>query len=163
MNLRLKFFWTLLLSMSALLILYTGYQLFQRHQETNDLWDVYRSEEIGTDQVFQRKVSSLEANLQQREEAEFALDQIPTDLSNVIVLEGLDFAFASSSRRIIVNQIVQTISGPAMANVQYRGQFYNVVEGDSIAGGVISSLSSKELIFTKDDQTIIYSMEQSIE
>lgn len=163
MNLRLKFFWTLLSSLSIILILYTGFQLYQCYRETTELWDNFNSEEIGTDRVFQRQVSSLEANLEQRENARFVTDQIPTDLSNVVVLDGLDFAFSSSSRRIIVNQIVQTIGGPAMANIQYRGQFYNVIQGDSIAGGVITSLSTKELVFEKNDQTIIFSMDPLFE
>ncbi len=151
------------MGLSTVFILYTGYQLYLRFVETNQLWVEFRSEEIGTDSAFQRQVSNLESSLQNREDARFIIDQIPTDLSNVIVLEGLEFAFSGTGRRIRVTQIVQTEGGPPTANIHYRGQYFNMVEGDSIAGGVISSLSKKELVFQKDEQTIIYSMEPSIE
>lgn len=162
MNLRLKFFWNLLTVLSVIFILYTGIQLYKMYQEKTDLWDRFNSEETGTDKAFQDQVATLESNLELREKTRFKIDVIPTNLGNVVAFEGSDFRFSHQSRRIRVTQIVQPQGELPVANIQYRGEFFNLVQGDSVAGGLIASLSKKELVFEKDGQIIIFSMEPTL-
>ncbi len=161
MNLRLKFFWNLLTVLSVIFVLYTGIQLYKMYQEKIDLWERFNSEEIGTDKAFRNQVVMLESNLELREKAKFVIDVIPTNLGNVVAFEGSDFRFSHQSQRIRVTQIVQPKGELPVANIQYRGEFFNLVQGDSIAGGLITSITKKELIFEKDGQLIIFSMERT--
>jgi len=131
------------------------------YQEKIDLWERFNSEEIGTDKAFRNQVVMLESNLELREKAKFVIDVIPTNLGNVVAFEGSDFRFSHQSQRIRVTQIVQPKGELPVANIQYRGEFFNLVQGDSIAGGLITSITKKELIFEKDGQLIIFSMERT--
>ena len=85
-----------------------------------------------------------------RENYKFVIDESPTELSNVIAFDGFDPRFAGSSKYIYVTAIITSpATNEHKAIVRYRDLEYTVVIGDSIAGGVISSILEKEVEFTK--------------
>ena len=42
--------------------------------------------------------------------------------------------------------------------MNYKEQSYNVVKGDSVAGGVILDITPTEVIFNKNEKTIKYNL-----
>ena len=42
--------------------------------------------------------------------------------------------------------------------MNYKDQSFNVVKGDSVAGGVIESITPTEVIFNKNDKIIKYNL-----
>ena len=147
MNLRQTFFWNVLIVLSALTILYSGYQIWEANETKNELWGTYNKEQIGTDELLQSKVTKLEADLNQRKESIFRLKEDPTYLGNVIPLGG---GCGSSSLRVETYFIAR--DGVPKVVLNYKCINYVASINDSVAGGVIIEINEKEIKFFKDGE-----------
>ncbi len=154
MNKKSIALWNISIIISLILISILVYNNFQSYQTTIELWEDFENQEIGTDKILQNKVKKIESDFIKRESYKFVIDDSPTELSNVIAFDGFDPRFAGSSKYIYVTAI---ISSPATrkhkAIVKYRDMEYTVVAGDSIAGGVITSIQEKEVEFSKNGKS----------
>ena len=61
MNLRDKFIWNVLLGFALISIVWFGWGLFNNNTKTNNLYNKYINEQVGTDQKLQDKVTTLES------------------------------------------------------------------------------------------------------
>jgi hypothetical protein len=157
MNLRLKFVWSMLVGLSFIAIFYFGYNIYQMYIEKEQNWSDYQNEEIGTDKRLQKQVEDLEANLNSRESYKFSIDEDPTNLMAVVDFAGLDFASSLHNKKIRVTYIYKS-GNTLIANIQYRGEYTDVKTGDSIAGGLVTSITDTELTFEKEDKVIVFSL-----
>jgi len=152
MDLRQTFFWNVLMVLSVVTILYSGYQIWIANKTKNALWETYNTEQIGTDDVLQSKVTKLEKDLTQRKESVFRLKEDPTILTNVIPIgDGYSFYRGSSALRV-EGLITSNRAKAPKAVLNYRSISYVASIGDSIAGGVIVSINQNEIKFLKDGE-----------
>ena len=146
--------WNISIVISLIIISILVYKNYQSYQTTIELWEDFENQEIGTDKILQNKVKKIENDFIKRENHKFVIDDSPTELSNVIAFDGFDPRFAGSSKYIYVTAI---ITSPATrehkAIVRYRDMEYTVIEGDSIAGGLITSIQEKEVEFSKNGKS----------
>ena len=137
--------WNITIIISLVITAFLFYNNYQSYQTTIELWENFENQEIGTDKILQDKVKKIENDFMKRENYKFVIDDSPTELSNVIAFDGFDSRFAGSSKYIYVTAI---ITSPAThkhkAIVKYRDLEYTVEAGDSIAGGLITSIRSEE-------------------
>ena len=154
MNKKSIAFWKMTLFISIILSIILAYQNFESYQLTLNLWEDYYNQEIGTDKLLTNKVQNIENNLSIRENFKFIIDDHPTELSNVIVFDGYDSRFSSSSKYIFVTGIISAPNnGKRLTIARFRDKEYTLAQGDSIAGGYISSITEKEVIFNKNDKS----------
>ena len=154
MNKKSIALWNITIIISLFITLMLIYNNYQSYQTTIGLWEDFKNQEIGTDKILQNKVKKIENDFMKRENYKFVIDDSPTELSNVIAFDGFDPRFAGSSKYIYVTAIVTAPStNKHMAIVRYRDMEYTVEAGDSIAGGVISSIMEKEVEFSKNGKS----------
>ena len=154
MNKKSLALWNITIIISLVITAFLFYNNYQSYQTTIELWEDFENQEIGTDKILQDKVKKIENDFLKRENYKFVIDDSPTELSNVIAFDGFDPRFAGSSKYIYVTAI---ITSPAThkhkAIVKYRDMEYTVEAGDSIAGGVITSIMEKEVEFSKNGKS----------
>jgi len=154
MNKKSIALWNITIIISLFIILMLIYNNYQTYQTTVELWEDFDNQEIGTDKILQDKVKKIENDFMKRENYKFVIDESPTELSNVIAFDGFDPRFAGSSKYIYVTAIITSpATNEHKAIVRYRDMEYTVEIGDSIAGGVISSILEKEVEFTKNGKS----------
>ena len=154
MNKKSIALWNITIIISLFIILMLIYNNYQTYQTTVELWEDFDNQEIGTDKILQDKVKKIENDFMKRENYKFVIDESPTELSNVIAFDGFDPRFAGSSKYIYVTAIITSpATNEHKAIVRYRDLEYTVEIGDSIAGGVISSILEKEVEFTKNGKS----------
>ena len=152
MNLRETFIWNALVGASVVFILYFGYLNYSNYQKYNKQWIEYSKEELGTDNELSNKIMALEAKLNQKEEYAFQFKNNPTDLRRIIQIEGMESYFGISSNDI---KVLGRLGDRPI--IQYKGKSYtNLTVGDTIAGGKIVNMTSKELTFVRGDEEILY-------
>ena len=79
---------------------------------------------------------------------------LATEGYRITAFDGYDPRFAGSSKYIYVTAIITSPStNEHKAIVKYRDMEYTVEAGDSIAGGVISSILEKEVEFNKNGKS----------
>ena len=145
MNLRNKFIWNLVITMSIISVIWCTWSLYNINFETNKLFEDYKNEEVGTDKRLQNKVTELEGIYTYRKELQFKIAENPFDLSRVIIDGG-------KRSKLWISGIINRPDGSIMAILNFKNSSYNVVKGDSIAGGVIDNITSTEVIFKKEDR-----------
>ncbi len=151
MDLRQTFFWNVLIVLSAITILYSGYQIWTANETKNELWETYNTEQIGTDEELQSKVSKLEEDLTQRKEDVFRLKEDPTNLANVIPIgDGYSFYRGSSALRVETYFIAP--NGLPKVVLNHRSVNHVASVGDSVAGGVVLAINEDEIKFLKDGE-----------
>jgi len=154
MNKKSIALWNITIIISLVITLMLIYNNYQSYQMTIKLWEDFENQEIGTDKILHDKVKKIENDFMKRENYKFVIDDSPTELSNVIAFDGFDPRFAGSSKYIYVTAIITSPStNKHKAIVKYRDMEYTVEAGDSIAGGVISSILEKEVEFKKNGKS----------
>ena len=154
MNKKSIALWNIAIIISLVSTLMLSYNNYQSYQMTIKLWEDFENQEIGTDKILHDKVKKIENDFMKRENYKFVIDDSPTELSNVIAFDGFDPRFAGSSKYIYVTAIITSPStNEHKAIVKYRDMEYIVEAGDSIAGGVISSILEQEVEFTKNGKS----------
>ena len=156
MNLRDKFLWNGGLLLSALVISWSTWQLYITNALSKDLLSNYNNEQVGTDKELEEKVLELESLYLQRDALKFTMADNPVDLNKVISLEGS----GNSKRRksLWVSGIINRGNDEPMALMNFKDKTYNVVKGDSIAGGVIEDISSTKVVFKKNNKLFTYNL-----
>ena len=157
MNLRTIFIWNITLGASALISLFIFYKMYNLQVDVNEYWRKFDSEEIGTDKDLQSKINELEGKLGIRDDFEFKMVNDPTNLSRVIEIPGLESFFGVGSGQINVKGIL-TSKGKFKALIQFKNLTYYMAIGDTVAGGRIKSITETNLVFSKDGEDTIFTL-----
>ena len=156
MNLRDKFLWNGVVLISLAAIAWSSWQLYSTNIISNNLLINYNKEQVGTDEELEKKVLKLENIYVKRDAMKFTMSDNPVDLNKVISLEG-----SSNSKRrknLWVSGIINRGNDSPMALINFKDQTYNVIKGDSIAGGIIVNISNTEVIFRKNSKLYTYNL-----
>lgn len=149
MNLRQQFFWNVLIIFSIVNIIYGIYHVWDFDELADGFWQTYNNEQIGTDDKLQTKVFQLEEDISRRQQTEFKLAGYPTDLTNVLYLEG-DFRYSRGPQSMRVETFYKDKTGNPKVVINHKNITYVVTEGDSVAGGIIQSITPALVTFIKD-------------
>lgn len=156
MNLREKFIWNLSLAIATIVLILSIYNFFQIGKNANEYYDKFKSEEVGTDKELEKKVSDLENNYKFRDNLAFNISSDPADLNRVVSIEGS--SRGKKRKSLWVSGIINRGNNNNIAIMNYKDQSFNVVKGDSVAGGVIENITPTEVIFNKNDKIIKYNL-----
>ena len=152
MNLRDKFLWNALLMLSFIVLALNIYYLYGKSNDSKKAYSKYYTDknEVGTDPDLEKKLNELENIYVSRNEMKFIMLDNPVDLTKVISVSGM----TGSKRRksFWVSGIINRPNSNPMALISYKDATYNVVKGDSIAGGVILDITSTNVVFEKNEK-----------
>mgnify|MGYP001223535070 FL=1 len=149
MNLRDKFFWNISILVCVVALLWNLWHLYNMSSETRKNISKFENEQVGTDLDLENKVSKLESIYLERDAIQFIMAENPVDLTRVMSSGG-----SSNKRRksIYVSGIINRANDSPMALMNVKDKTYNVVKGDSIAGGVIVNITATEVTFEKNNK-----------
>jgi hypothetical protein len=158
MNLKEKFIWNLAIGISSLAIIWSAWNLYLLHIDTAKLYSKFLSDSknIGTDDDLESKVLELENNYIFRDNMQFKISSDPADLNRVIFFDG-----GNGSKRkktLYANGIINLGNGRLTALMNFKDNTYNVEQGDSIAGGLITKITRTEVVFNKNNKEYIFSL-----
>ena len=156
MNLREKFIWNISLTVASLAILISMFNFFQIGTCANEYYDRFKNEEVGTDKELENKVMNLENNYKFRDNLIFNISSDPADLNRVVSIDGS--SSGKKRKSLWVSGIINRGNNNNIAIMNYKEQSFNVVKGDSVAGGVILEITPTEVIFNKNEKTIKYNL-----
>ena len=156
MNLREKFIWNLSLAIATIVLMLSMYNFFQLGANANEYYNKFKNEEVGTDKELENKVSDLENNYKFRDNLVFNISSDPADLNRVVSVEGS--SRGKKRRSLWVSGIINRGNNNNIAIMNYKDQSFNVVKGDSVAGGLIEDITPTEVIFNKNDKIIKYNL-----
>ncbi len=156
MNLREKFIWNLSLTIATIVSIFSIYNFFQLGSNANEYYNKFKNEEVGTDKELENIVADLENNYKFRDDLVFNISSDPADLNRVITVSGS--SRGKKRKSLWVSGIINRGNNNNIAIMNYKDQSFNVVKGDSVAGGVIESITPTEVIFNKNDKIIKYNL-----
>ena len=157
MNLREKFFWNAVVVLSAIVILWNGWGLYNQHQESSNLLNKYNSDtkEVGADKELEIMVKKMEQNLSDRQSMKFLIKDNPVDLTKVVSVDGIA---SSRGQKGIECTGTYEFNGMILADCNYKGQRYELTKGDSIGGGVVVSINKEFVSITKGDELLKFNV-----
>ena len=129
------------------------FNFFQIGTSANEYYDRFKNEEVGTDKELENKVMNLENNYKFRDNLVFNISSDPADLNRVVSIEGS--SSGKKRKSLWVSGIINRGNNNNIAIMNYKEQSFNVVKGDSVAGGVIVDITPTEVIFNKNEKKLI--------
>lgn len=157
MNLRQKFIWELLLVLSFIVMVGSGWFIYKMYVTTDEFWASYDSEIVGSDKDLTEQIVELENDFVRRQEFKFRAKEIPTDLSRVIMMDddALGRFYGGSSVRFSAG-IMGRKTNHAIAH--YKDKIYHVTAGDSVAGGLVMKITPTDVTYSKEDVVRTFSL-----
>ena len=157
MNLKDKFIWNLAIGISSIAIIWSIWNLYILNTDTTKLYTKFLSDSknIGTDDNLESKVLELETNYKFRDNMQFKISSDPADLNRVVAVGGNG---SKRKKTLYANGIVTLGNGRLTAVMNFKDKNYNVDQGDSIAGGLITKITTTEVVFNKNNKEYIFSL-----
>ena len=157
MNLKDKFIWNLAIGISSIAIIWSIWNLYILNTDTTKLYTKFLSDSknIGTDDNLESKVLELETNYKFRDNMQFKISSDPADLNRVVAVGGNG---SKRKKTLYANGIVNRGNGRLTALMNFKDNTYNVDQGDSIAGGLITKITTTEVVFNKNNKEYIFSL-----
>ena len=155
MNLREKFFWNISIIICILALCWNLWHLYGMSTETRKNVSKFENEQVGTDKDLENKVSNLENIYIERDAVEFIMADNPVDLTRVLSADG---STKKRRKNIWVSGIINRANDNPMALINVKDKTYNIVKGDSIAGGVILDITATEVTFEKNNKISIFDL-----
>jgi len=146
MNLRDKFIWNVLLGFTLISLIWFGWDLFNNTTKTNNLYNKYINEQVGTDQKLQDKVTTLESIYKFRNSNKFKVDNNPFEVTRV--LSGS--SGSGKKGQIYTTGIYQSENGDYKATINVKGKTYTVVKGNSLQDGEITEINKNNVVWLKN-------------
>jgi hypothetical protein len=150
MNNRNKTIWVILITMSVLSIGSAGIKLYPLNSKWESAKDRADNLQFGADKELEGVIDFLEKRLQDRNAFNFTLDKEPLRLTNVLFLtdsQGRMLRYRNK-KKLRVTHIIDGTS-TQYAGIQFRGENFTVVMGDSIAGGEVVWIDAEEVVILK--------------
>lgn len=158
MNSRNKTIWIFLIILAVISIGSASIKLIPANQKWNQALKRANAVQFGTDEELEEVIEFLEQRLKDRNAFQFAIEKEPLRLTNVLYLtdaQGRLLRYRNKNKL----RVTHIISGSTQyAGLQYQGEYYTVVVGDSIAGGEVVWIDTDEVVIVKGDSEFHYSV-----
>ena len=140
MNDRSNTVWVIVIILALLSVLFASLKLKPVRKKWQNAVIRAQNTNIGTDEELDNVIGFLEDRLKYRLDYEFSLEKEPMRLTNVVYLTDASGKRISGKRTSKI-KVTHVINGKIKyAGIFFKGQHFNVVEGDSIAGGRIKNI-----------------------
>ncbi|MBH50054.1 MAG: hypothetical protein CMG69_04795 [Candidatus Marinimicrobia bacterium] len=151
--------WVIVCILAFISILFAGLKLYPVRDKWENAVKRAQNTKIGTDVELENVIGFLEDRLRYRLDYEFSLEKEPMRLTNVVYLTDGSGKRISGKRTSKV-KVAHVINGKIKyAGILYKGQHFNVTEGDSVAGGRVKQIGKLGIIIEKDGQEKFYEVE----
>jgi len=150
---RSQFLWNVLVGVAVLVLLVTGYRFNNVREQVTRYGHMTEKSQLGTDQELDSLITYLENNLLKRESYHFSLRNEPMLLSNVILLSD---ELAAGRQRDIIRVSAIVGGSKAIALVQYHGQTYRLMVGDTLAGGKVIDIKPEAMVLYKHNRRMTF-------
>ncbi|MDP6684427.1 MAG: hypothetical protein QGH24_00590 [Candidatus Marinimicrobia bacterium] len=159
MNDRSNTVWVLVTILALLSVLFASFKLFPVREKWQNAVVRAQNIKIGTDQELENVIGFLEDRLKYRLDYEFSLEKEPMRLTNVVYLTDASGNRISGKRTSKV-KVTHVINGKIKyAGIYFKGENFNVVEGDSIAGGRVINIGKFGITVEKQGKEKFYEVE----
>lgn len=148
--------WVLLLVLSTLSFGIMASKMYPLNKKWTGAKERAERIQFGTDEELEQVIEFLETRLLNRSEYNFALEEEPMRLTNVLYLTdayGRPMRYRKSGK-LRVTAIIDGATQRAIVN--YRDKNFVVTVGDSVANGEVVWIDSKEVIIISENKEIHY-------
>jgi len=157
MNLRQKFIWNVILTISVIILIWNSYVQFNKHTEVKKAYQKFTNEEVGTDRELQNMIVELEQNLNSRQNMKFKIKENPLELTKIILLDGSSLSL-TGQKGIDCNMLYKSPNGDIEALCWYKTKKYLVAVGDSIGGGRVTDITDSKVFIYKDEKELMFDL-----
>jgi len=143
--------WNLLVGITIVLLIATGFKLFPMNKKYNRIKARSSNVQFGTDKELENIIGFLESRLEERSKFQFQIKNTPMMLTNVLSLTDGSGKRARRNRNAIRVALVYQRDNNYQAQINYRGKIFTVTIGDSIPNiGVVELIDNTQVIIKTD-------------
>ena len=154
MNLRDKFIWNAVITISVLVLLFKTWEQYSNHSDIKKEFIKFKNEKVGTDKDLTEMVTELESNLNIRQNIEFKPQSNPLNLANVMSIDGSNIN--NSQKGIACSGVMSDKDKGFIAFCSYKSnkeREYSI--GENIGEHKILEITKDELILkTTEGETL---------
>ncbi len=161
MNDRSNTVWVIVVVLALLSVLFASLKLYPVREKWQNAVIRAQNTKIGTDKELENVIGFLEDRLKYRLDYEFSLEKEPMRLTNVVYLTDASGKRISGKRTSKI-KVTHVISGKIKyAGIYFKGQHFNVVEGDSLAGGWVKNIGKFGITVEKQGKDKFFEVEST--
>ena len=139
--------WNLLVGISIFSLIAMGMKIFPMDKKFSRIKSRSENVEFGTDKKLENVISYLEKRLEDQSVYKFSLKNEPMQLTNVLQLADGSGKSRRRDKNAVRVALVYQSNDRYQAQIDYRGNAYNVKIGDLIPNiGSIEHIDGKEVI-----------------
>ena len=139
--------WNLLIGITIVSLIATGFKLFPMNKKYNRVKARSSNVQFGTDKELENIIGFLESRLEERSKFQFQIKNTPMMLTNVLSLTDGSGKRARRNRNAIRVALVYQRDNNYQAQINYRGKAFTVTIGDSIPNiGVVEFIDNTQVI-----------------
>ena len=139
--------WNLLVGITIVSLIATGFKLFPMNKKYNRVKARSSNVQFGTDKELENIIGFLESRLEERSKFQFQIKNTPMMLTNVLSLTDGSGKRARRNRNAIRVALVYQRDNNYQAQIDYRGKAFTVTIGDSIPNiGVVEFIDNTQVI-----------------
>ena len=154
MNLREKFIWNVVITISIIVLSFKVWNQFNNHSIIKKEFLKFKNEEVGTDKDLTDMVTELESNLNIRQNIKFKPKGNPLNLANVMSIDGS--TINNSQKGIVCSGVMSNKEKGFIAFCSYKSnkeREYSI--GQNIGDHEILEITKDELILeTNEGETL---------
>ena len=139
--------WNLLVGLTIVSLIATGFKLFPMNKKYNRVKARSSNVQFGTDKELENIIGFLESRLEERSKFQFQIENSPMMLTNVLSLADGSGKRAKRNRNALRVALVYQRENNYQAQIDYRGKAFTVTIGDSIPNiGVVEFIDNTQVI-----------------
>ena len=139
--------WNLLVGLTIVSLIATGFKLFPMNKKYNRIKARSSNVQFGTDKELENIIGFLESRLEERSKFQFQIENSPMMLTNVLSLADGSGKRARRNRNALRVALVYQRENNYQAQIDYRGKAFTVTIGDSIPNiGVVEFIDNTQVI-----------------
>jgi hypothetical protein len=139
--------WNLLVGITIVSLIATGFKLFPMNKKYNRIKARSSNVQFGTDKELENIIGFLETRLEERSKFQFQIENSPMMLTNVLSLADGSGKRARRNRNALRVALVYQRENNYQAQIDYRGKAFTVTIGDSIPNiGVVEFIDNTQVI-----------------
>jgi len=139
--------WNLLVGITIVSLIATGFKLFPMNKKYNRIKARSSNVQFGTDKELENIIGFLESRLEERSKFQFQIENSPMMLTNVLSLADGSGKRARRNRNALRVALVYQRENNYQAQIDYRGKAFTVTIGDSIPNiGVVEFIDNTQVI-----------------
>ena len=139
--------WNLLVGITIVSLIATGFKLFPMNKKYGRVKDRSSNLQFGTDKELEDIIAYLETRLEERSKFLFTLENTPMMLTNVLTMADGSGRRNRRNRNALRVALVYQRKEHFQAQIDYRGEAYTVSVGDTIQNvGIIEMIDATQVL-----------------